>query len=368
MDLRRIDRIPHIMPFAISDKSDQALRLPKFLTDEFHNIDVPHLIVSADIIDLSDASLVYDKVNSLAVIFDIQPVADVFPFAVDRQGLSLEGVGDHQRNQLFGEVVGPVVVRAAADRHGAAVGAVVRHDQQIRGGLAGRIGRRRVDRRLFGEEQVGTVQRQIAVDLVRRHLMEPDVAVGATAVEQDLRAENVRLEKDLRRVDRTVDVRFRGEVDDGVDRRFVKQRKDRVAVGDVRSDKAEAVVFQRGRQRFKIARVGQRVQPDHAQLGVPVEHIIDKVGTDKAGSAGDKQRIHSKPSRSFLEFRTAVRTGDFDLAAVLRDAQRLFAGRAGIVAVFGVLRVLRLDAEPAFNWVPDAQEALVFALPFRDVL
>ena len=50
-----------------------------------------------------------------AVILHIQPVPDVQALAVHRQGLVVQGVGDHQGDQLLGEVVGPVVVGAAAE-------------------------------------------------------------------------------------------------------------------------------------------------------------------------------------------------------------------------------------------------------------
>ena len=46
------------------------------------------------------------------VVLDVEPVADVVAVAVDRQGLALQGVEDHQRDQLLGELVGAVVVRA----------------------------------------------------------------------------------------------------------------------------------------------------------------------------------------------------------------------------------------------------------------
>jgi len=44
--------------------------------------------------------------------------------AVDRQRLALQGVEDHQRDELLGELVRPVVVRTVGHQHGQPVGVV----------------------------------------------------------------------------------------------------------------------------------------------------------------------------------------------------------------------------------------------------
>ena len=79
-------------------------------------------------------------INGLAVIFHIQPVADLHTVAVDGQLLVVLDVVDHQGDQLLRELVGAVVVGAAGDVHGHAVGIVECHNEHIGAGLGGRIG------------------------------------------------------------------------------------------------------------------------------------------------------------------------------------------------------------------------------------
>ena len=135
MDLGRVDRIAHIVPLAVGNVCDKALGLAKLLADELDDVDVSHLVVAADVVDLTDPALVDDQVDRLAVILDVKPVTDVQALAVDRKRLVVETVGDHQRNQLLREMIRSVVIGAAAYHHRQAVGPMIRKHQQISAGL-----------------------------------------------------------------------------------------------------------------------------------------------------------------------------------------------------------------------------------------
>ena len=63
----------------------------------------------------------------------------VHAVAIHRQGLARQRVDDHQRNQLLGKVVRPIVVGAVGGQHRQAVGVVPGAHQVVAGGLAGRI-------------------------------------------------------------------------------------------------------------------------------------------------------------------------------------------------------------------------------------
>ena len=77
MDLGRVDGVTHVVALAVSNVSDQAFRLAQLLTDELDDIDILHLVVAADVVNLTDTALVDDQVDGLAVILYIQPVADI---------------------------------------------------------------------------------------------------------------------------------------------------------------------------------------------------------------------------------------------------------------------------------------------------
>ena len=77
VDLSRVDGVTHVVALAVSNVSDQAFRLAQLLTDELDDIDILHLVVAADVVNLTDTALVDDQVDGLAVILYIQPVADI---------------------------------------------------------------------------------------------------------------------------------------------------------------------------------------------------------------------------------------------------------------------------------------------------
>ena len=102
-----------IMTLSIRHISDQGLVLPQLFDDQLHNVDVAHLIVTANIIDFTDATTMHYQIDGLAVILHIQPVTDIKALAIDGKRLVIETVRNHQRNQLLRKMIRPVIVAAA---------------------------------------------------------------------------------------------------------------------------------------------------------------------------------------------------------------------------------------------------------------
>ena len=46
------------------------------------------------------------------MVFHVEPVANILAFAIDRERLAVADIVDEERNELFGELVRTVVVRA----------------------------------------------------------------------------------------------------------------------------------------------------------------------------------------------------------------------------------------------------------------
>ena len=264
MNLRRVDGVAAIVAFSVGDVFDEGFRLFERLEDGLDDVDVAALVVAADVVDFADAAFANDEVDGGAVVFDVEPVADVFARAVNRELFVREGVDDHERDEFFREMVGAVVVRAARNRRRQLVGAVISHDKEVGRGLRGAVGARRVERGLFGEEEVGAVKRQVAIDFVRRNLMVARDAVFAAGVEQDARADDVRLKEDFRVLDGTVDMALGGEVDDDVGVLGLEEVIDGLAVGDVGADKFEVFVLLRNFERLEVAGIGELVKADEA--------------------------------------------------------------------------------------------------------
>ena len=277
VDFRRVDSVTAVVAFAVGDVLDEVFGLAELLEDGLDDVDVGALIVAADVVDLADAALLQDQVDGMAVVLDIEPVADVLAVAVDRQLLVGQRVDDHQRDELLREVVRAVVIRAARDRRRDLVGAVVGHDEQVSTDLRSRIRARRLEVRLLREEQVRAVERQVAVDLVRRDLMVAVDAVLAAGVEQHARADDIRLQEDLRILDGAVDMRLRREVDDDVRLLLLENAVDRLAVCDVRADKLKSILLHRPFKRLEVARIRQLVDADDAVARMLLEHVVDEV-------------------------------------------------------------------------------------------
>ena len=130
-----------IVTGAVFDEGDQvpalvlSVQAPgdiiKDIADIPDHIDVLHFIASADIIGLALRSVLYDGPDGRAVVSHVQPVAYVLAVAINRQRFPFQRVQDHQWNQLLGELVGAIVVRAVRNRHGQAVGPVIGTHQVV---------------------------------------------------------------------------------------------------------------------------------------------------------------------------------------------------------------------------------------------
>lgn len=76
-----------------------------------------------------------DAPNGLGMVIDIEPVAYVGPAAIDGQGLSFQGMADHEGDELLPVLAGAVVIAAVGDRGRNPIGAGKGADEMVRGGF-----------------------------------------------------------------------------------------------------------------------------------------------------------------------------------------------------------------------------------------
>ena len=136
-----------------------------------------------------------------------------------------------------------------------------------------------------------------AVDLARG---DEDEALDRRApdrVEQDLRALDVRRHELGRTLlDRLLDVRLGGRVDDHVD--AVDELGDERGVANVAVDERQALVAHHVGEVLEIAGVRQRVERDHLVPRVR-QQVADHVRGDEAGAAGDENAFHGAADGSW---------------------------------------------------------------------
>jgi hypothetical protein len=135
------------------------------------DVDVPPLVPAADVVRLPDPAALGNEVERARVVLDVEPVANILALSVDRQAFAGEGVEDSQGNQLFGEMVRPVIVRAVGNDDRKPVGPLPGHHEMVGRGLRRRIRRTRVVGRLLGEEAILPKR---AVDLIGRYMVEAE--------------------------------------------------------------------------------------------------------------------------------------------------------------------------------------------------
>ena len=237
------------------------------------------------------------------MVLDIEPVAHVLARAVNRQRLAIQCVEDDQRDELFREMVRPVIVRAVGKHDRQAIGLVPGAHEMVARRLARRIGGRGRVGRGFAEQAV--VEIEVAEDLVGRDMVETErvflrafesAPVFQRRVEQAEGAHHIGFHESAGAVDRAVDMAFGRQVHDPVDLLFAQQAQHQLAVEDIAFHQPVVRRIVDGLEAFRIARIGQLVEIDDALAGA--HQLADDRRSDEAGAAGDENGIHGQLSKA----------------------------------------------------------------------
>ena len=95
MNFGRVYGIAHIVTLSVGYMGDKVFALAKLVADKLYNIDILHLVVTAYIINLTHSAFVQNKVNRLAMVFNIKPVANIKSLAVNGKRLIVKAVCYH---------------------------------------------------------------------------------------------------------------------------------------------------------------------------------------------------------------------------------------------------------------------------------
>src|SRR5262249_47287831 len=127
VELGKVDGIAKIMSRTIGHERDQlAMRRPcralpeaiHDLADRANDVNVAAFCTAADVVALAKTTLLEHSYQSLCVVVDIKPIADVEASSINRHLFAGEPLDDGQRDQLLGELIGAIVVRAVGDKDG----------------------------------------------------------------------------------------------------------------------------------------------------------------------------------------------------------------------------------------------------------
>src|SRR6266702_3913807 len=207
-DLGRVHRVAPVMPWPVADVLDHLLASAEGGQEMAGQLEVADLVAGADVVDLPAAATTQHQVDGAAVVKHIEPVADVAAAAIQRHLVPVNQVGHKQRDDLLGELIGPVVVGAAGHHHVQLKGGGIRQRHQRAACLARRVRRRRLQPVMLAERPVNDG----AVLLVGADLQEAAHASMPCRLGQRRDPERVGPHRLQRRHDRAVHVRLGGEV------------------------------------------------------------------------------------------------------------------------------------------------------------
>ena len=107
----------HILAFLSSEQTIDGI------DNHLDDVDILPLVESADVVCLSHLALMEYDVDGAGVIHYIQPVAHVLTLAIYRQRFAVADIVDEQWDELLGELIRTVVVRAVGydSRHSVCV-------------------------------------------------------------------------------------------------------------------------------------------------------------------------------------------------------------------------------------------------------
>lgn len=286
VDFCRIDSVAAVVAFAVFYVGNEAFRLAQFLQDKLYNVDVCHFVVTTDIVSLSYGSFMDDEVDGFAVVFHIEPVTDVFAISVNRERLVIKGIGNHEGNQLFRELVGAVVVAAPGNGGGEAIGSVVSTYQEVSSRLGTAVRGRRMEWRLFREEQVRPVQGQVAVDFVCGDLVVTLDTILPASIREDRGADDIGLQENLRIQDGTIHMGLGSKVHHHIRMLLFKESIHRIPVTDIHLHKPKIRLIHDRSQSGEIPSISQLIEADNPIIRILLHHVENKVRADETGTAG----------------------------------------------------------------------------------
>ena len=313
--VRHVGDEVHVLAFGAAEEPVDGLN------HDLDDVDVLPFVEAADVVSFGDLAVMENHVDSAGMVFHEKPVAHVFALTVNRERLLVADVIDKERNQLFGELVRAVVVRAVRDNRRHAVGVVERTHKVVGAGLRCRIrGVRRVlcglveevvaigqvmfagasRSRERGRDAFRVVHLQCTIDFVGRDvvkalafvLFRETFPIEFRGLEQAQSSHDVRLGKRERILDGAVHVAFGGQVNDAVDLFVLHELVERVKVADVHLHELVVRLVLDILEVREVARIGKLIEVDNLVFRVLVHEQAHHVAPNEACTAGNDNVFH----------------------------------------------------------------------------
>jgi hypothetical protein len=122
-----VDRVTEIVarpicyesnPFRVRASIRSRAQLVQLRTKQTHQIDVPPLIIASDIVSLADSTPRDYSMQGLGMVFHVQPITNIFSFAIDRNRFVSKRLQDYHRDELLGELERAIIIGAIGYQNG----------------------------------------------------------------------------------------------------------------------------------------------------------------------------------------------------------------------------------------------------------
>ena len=191
LELRRVEQVSPVVARPVGTIVFSDAGLPVSSSTAIGDLLDRRLDAGADVVRLAGPPALEDELDRAAVVATCSHSRLFCVDAYIGSGLSSSAFVTKSGITFSGNWKRPVVVRAVRDRDRELERLVVRAHVVVGGRLRRVVRRARPVRRLLGERLVG-VEREVAVDLAGRDVVESARPVAARGLEQQLRAEDVR--------------------------------------------------------------------------------------------------------------------------------------------------------------------------------
>ena len=256
-----------------------------------NQVDILPLVEAADIIRFGRLALVENQVNGPCVILDIESIAYVLALAIHRKRFALADIIDKERDQLLGELIRAVVVRAVRHDGRQSVGIVVGSHEVIRRCLRSTIRAMRIVLCILGKQLVIKIQRPVdligrdVVEAFARILLGQGLPIAFSSLQKRQRAHDIRAGKSKGILNRTIDMALGCQVNHTVDLHLLHQGIDPLKIADIGLHEAVVRFVFDIAEILQITRIGQYIEIHDPIIGVLAHHKAHHMGADKPGTA-----------------------------------------------------------------------------------
>ena len=81
-----------------------------------NDLDIFHLGTPTDVVGFSETTAFKNADQGIAMVNNIEPVTYILAVSIDWKRFLFHDIQNHQRNELFGELIWPVIIGAIGDQ------------------------------------------------------------------------------------------------------------------------------------------------------------------------------------------------------------------------------------------------------------